>query len=123
MWPRPATALLMLGHATFLVLLAIEAPRHMTASAPPSAVEVVIVAPPESRLAPMATPRAAEATLRETVDERSAPPVHAARPSSDGRVASNGRVAATEYFAGAVLDDPRNRKPGRRLPRSAATNG
>lgn len=102
--PRPATVLSMLGHATFLALLAIEAPRHMTVSEPPAAVDVVMVAPPENRAAPIATPTTAATTQPQTASQPSAPPINPARPPS------NARVKATEYFAGTVLSDPRNRK-------------
>ena len=102
--PRPATALSVLGHATFLALLAIEAPRHMTVSEPPNVVEVVIVAPPESRPAPIAASTTAATAQPEATDQPSAPPVNTARPPSSAR------VTATEYFADAILNDPRNRE-------------
>ena len=108
-WPRPATALSMLGHATFLALLAMEAPRPMAVVPPPAAVEVVMVAPPESRPAPIANSTPVATTPPEAINQPSAPPAHTARPSS------NARVTATEYFAGAVLDDPRNRETRQKL--------
>ncbi|WP_165790716.1 DUF930 domain-containing protein [Pleomorphomonas carboxyditropha] len=115
-WPRPATALSVLGHAVFLALLAIEAPRHIAAMRPPAAVEVVMVAPAASRPpppvtvpSPVANAGPAAAAQPEAVDRPAAPPAQPARPPSGAR------VTATEYFAGAVLDDPRNRTTRRKL--------
>jgi len=105
-----------LGHAVFLALLAVEAPRHIAAMRPPAAVDVVMVAPPESRPAPpVAIPSPivnsgpAAPAQPEAIDQPSTPPVQTARPSSSAR------VTATEYFASAVLDDPRNRKTRQKL--------
>lgn len=104
-WPRPATALSVLGHAVFLALLAIEAPRHMTVvKQPVAAVDVVMVEPPRNQPAPTANSTTAAAAQPETTDQPSPPVNRAPRPSS------NARVAATEYFADAVLADPRNRE-------------
>ncbi|WP_370673656.1 DUF930 domain-containing protein [Pleomorphomonas sp. PLEO] len=108
-WPRPATALSLLGHAAFLALLAIEAPRHIAVVKQPLApIDVVMVAPAEKQPVPAANPPPAAAIQPETAS-RPSPPLRAARPST------NGRVTATEYFADAVLDDPRNRGTRQKL--------
>ncbi len=101
-WPRPATALSVLGHAALLALLALEAPRHLSVALPPlSAIEVVMTAPSAVRPTPDA----------EAVPPTTAPPETADRsPVQKARPSSSARVTATEYFAAAVLDDPRNRK-------------
>lgn len=121
-WPRPATALSVIGHALFLALLTIEAPRHIVTMRPPAAVEVVMVAPPASRPAspavspsPMATPAPvansgpAAPARPEAIPQPSAPVVQAPRSPAGAR------VTAGEYFATAVLDDPRNRKTRQKL--------
>jgi hypothetical protein len=92
-----------LGHAAFLALLAMEAPRHLfVAPPPPQAIEVVMTAPPSARPTSDAEAIPSAAAPPETADR---PPVRrVVRPSSSAP------VTATEYFAAAVLDDPRNRK-------------
>ena len=91
-----------LGHATILVLLMIEAPRQLTvAQQPVTTVEVVMVAPPAASPAPPASPPPTD--VPPEVTGRPSPP-RPVRPSTGGR------VTATDYFAGAVLDDPRNRQ-------------
>ena len=102
-WPRMATMLSVLGHATIIVLLVIETPRQFTVVQQPVAVEVVMVAPPAASPAPPANlpPTAAQP---EVTGRPSPSPARPARPSTGGR------VTATDYFAGAVLDDPRNRQ-------------
>jgi len=92
-----------LGHATIIVLLVIETPRQFTVVQQPVAVEVVMVAPPAASPAPPANlpPTAAQP---EVTGRPSPSPARPARPSTGGR------VTATDYFAGAVLDDPRNRQ-------------
>lgn len=103
-WPKPATALSVLGHALFLALLAIEAPRHMAVvKQPVAAVDVVMVEPPQRQPAPSASSTTAAATQPKATGQ-SPPPVNRARPLP------NARIAATEYFADAVLADPRNRE-------------
>ncbi len=109
-WPRPATALSVLGHATLLALLAKEAPRHLLEAPPPPApIEVAMIAPPASRSTPVA----------EAIPLAAAPPEAAGRPPRPSaptvRPPSSARVTATEYFAAAVLDDPRNRKTREKL--------
>ncbi len=85
-----------LGHALFIALLAIEAPRHFTVDRQPVAVEVVMV------------PR------MEVVPPVSAPPEITAKPSTSpaqlARPSSSATVTATDYYAAAVLDDPRNQE-------------
>lgn len=92
-----------LGHAAILVLLVIEAPRELTVAQQPVAVEVVMVAPPT---APSARPPSLppSGALPEVTGRPSPSPARPARPSAGGR------VTATDYYAGAVLDDPRNRQ-------------
>lgn len=90
-----------LGHATILVLLMIEAPRQLTVTQQPVTVEVVMVAPPAASPAPPASPPPTD--VPPEVTGRPSPP-RPVRPSTGGR------VTATDYFAGAVLDDPRNRQ-------------
>lgn len=102
-WPRPATMLSVLGHATILALLAIEAPRHLTVAQQSVAVEVVMVAPPARSPTPAAN--FAPTSVQPDVAAKPSPsPARTARPSTGGR------VTATDYFAAAVLDDPRNRE-------------
>jgi len=121
-WPRPATALSVIGHALFLALLTIEAPRHIVVLRPPAAVEVVMVAPRASRPvppavtpSPMATPAPvansspAAPARPETIRQPSAPAARAPRSPTGAR------VTASEYFAAAVLDAPRNRKTRQKL--------
>lgn len=104
-WPKPATALSVLGHATLLALLAIEAPRHMpVVKQPVSAVDVMMVAPPRPQQAATGNSARAETSSQPKTAGQPSAPVRTARP------AANERVAATEYFAGAVLSDPRNRE-------------
>jgi hypothetical protein len=111
-WPRPATALSILGHAVFLALLAIETPRRTVVVQPPPAVEVIIVAPVERRppnptLAASPIPTV---SVQPEIDNRSSPiPTIRERPSSGLQ------ITATEYYAGAVLDDPRNRETRQKL--------
>ncbi len=101
--PRPATVLSVLGHALVITLLAIEAPRHFTFAQQPVAVDVVMVPPVEvvPDRAPSSEPAA---TLPEGTAKPSPLPARPARPSTGGQ------VTATDYFAAAVLDDPRNRE-------------
>lgn len=115
--PRPATAVSVVGHAMFVALLAIEAPRHIAVARPPAAVDVVILAPSEG---PPPPPRAAAsravaeptpvAPAQTESPNRSSP-----LPAQTARSAPGARVTATEYFASAVLDDPRNRKTRQKL--------
>lgn len=108
-WPRPATTLSVMGHAAFLALLAIETPRHMAVVRPPvAAVDVVMVAPPESQPAPVLSSAATKASPPAAAAPTS-PPARAARPPDSTR------VTATEYFSNAVLDDPRNRETRKKL--------
>lgn len=110
-WPWPATAFSMLGHAVLLTILAIEAPRRMVIAQPPTAVELIIVAPPERRQSPtsVVSPSPTGPTQPE-VGKRSSPPlIRAIRPSPGLR------ITATEYYAGTVLDDPRNQETKQRL--------
>lgn len=103
-WPRPATALSLFGHALFLALLAIEAPRPMTATKQPlTAVDVIMVAPPES---PPPTAEAAPSPPK--IDSQPPTPRVARRSGGTG-------VTATEYYADAVLGHPRNKETRQRL--------
>ncbi|MCM5552506.1 DUF930 domain-containing protein [Pleomorphomonas sp. NRK KF1] len=89
-----------LGHVLVITLLAIEAPRHFTVEQQPLAVDVVMVPPVE--VVPDGGPASEPAaTLPEGTAKPSPLPV---RPSTGGR------ITATDYFAAAVLDDPRNRE-------------
>lgn len=101
--PRPATVLSVLGHVLVITLLAIEAPRHFTVEQQPLAVDVVMVPPVE--IVPDRGPASEPAA---------APPEVAAKPSISptrpARPSTGGRITATDYFAAAVLDDPRNRE-------------
>lgn len=109
-WPRSATILSVLGHAVFLALLAIEAPRPAAiVKQPIEAVDVVMVASSANRPAIGAASQApASAAQTETLNQPS-PPTDRPRP------AANGQITATEYFAAAVLDDPRNRGTRKKL--------
>lgn len=92
-----------LGHATILVLLVIETPRPLTVAQQPVAVDVVMVTPSAMPAAPPATPQ--QVSVQPEVTGKPSPSsVRPARPSAGGR------VTATDYFAAAVLDDPRNRQ-------------
>lgn len=109
-WPRSATILSVLGHAVFLALLAIEAPLPVAIlKQPVAAVDVVMVAPPANRPA-IATASQAPTTAAqaETLNQPS-PPTDRPRPPA------NGQITATQYFAAAVLDDPRNRGTRKKL--------
>lgn len=107
-WPRPATALSVLGHAMLLALLAKEAPRHLlVAPPPPEAIEVVMTAPPASR--PTVSGAGAVPPVAAPPETGGQPPIRTASPPSSAR------VTATQYFAAAVLDDPHNRKTLKKL--------
>lgn len=71
------------------------------------AVEVVMVAPRESRPSPIANPAPA-ASPQPNVDSRS-------RASPTPRPRRGQHVTATEYYASAVLDDPRNQETRQKL--------
>lgn len=108
-WPRPATILSVVGHAVFLALLAMEAPRHIVAlKQPVTAVDVVMVAPPADRSVTGGS-LATAAPSETQANSQPSPPAEKARPSASGQ------VKATQYFAAAVLEDPRNRGTRKKL--------
>ncbi|WP_169453576.1 DUF930 domain-containing protein [Pleomorphomonas oryzae] len=108
--PRPATALSVVGHAVFLAVLAIETPRHMAIAQPPAAVEVVIVAPPKSPVVAPAAPSPIATPPPQAISPSPASPAQTVPPAQTASPSSNTRVTATQYFASAVLDNPRNRE-------------
>lgn len=121
-WPRPATALSVIGHALFLALLTIEAPRHIAVLRPPVTVEVVMVAPPANRPVPPAiapSPMATPSPVANSDPEAPARPEATHQPSAPAvrapRSPAGTRATASEYFAATVLDDPRNRKTRQKL--------
>jgi hypothetical protein len=98
-----------LGHAAFLALLAIETPRHMAVvRLPVAAVDVVMVAPPQSQPAPVLSSAPTVANPPETTSP-------ASPPAPTARSQGSSRITATDYFAGAVLNDPRNRETRKKL--------
>lgn len=114
--PRPATALSVVGHAVFLALLTIEAPRHLTVAQQAPAIDVVMVSPPESPQAPITSslpsasmPAATAPPEADSQSPSSLSPAQTLSPPRMVRPSPSARIAATEYFASAVLDDPHNR--------------
>lgn len=109
-WPRPATILSVLVHAVFLALLALEAPRHVVALRQPvAAVDVVMVEPQARQSTPAASAAPLASTQADTVPPASSP------QTESPRAQASGSVAATQYYAAAVLEDPRNRGTRKKL--------